>query len=142
MKKKINMMSEIAEKYGLELDKTFNIFSEDEDKYISYQNKKYKFTETGLRDEYGGGGYECVLRAILAGEYFVEKVPEFAKPIWCKKGDSFQFVRIGGEISQENFDETTRDCLLRKVGNMFSIEDTIPKVQIVQLIKTMKEGIL
>jgi len=142
MKKKINMMSEIAEKYGLELDKPFWIFSEEEESLNQYQNKKYHFTKDGMRDQDARGGYESVLRAILSGEYFVEKVPEFAEPIWCKKGDLFKFVRIGGGISQENFDETTRDCLLRKVGNMFSVEDTIPKVQIVQLIKMMKEGIL
>ena len=52
MKQKINMMSKIAEKYGLKLGEYFYIFSA-EDKLSEIPNKRYKFTEEGIKDEFG-----------------------------------------------------------------------------------------
>ena len=139
MKQKINMMSEIAEKYGVGLDKPFCIFNSTVSSLSDFDNKKYKFTEKGLRDEYGGGGYGETLTCILRGEYFVEKVPEFAKPIKCKEGELFLYVTVKGNIFNDSFDpENTRDVLLYKMSNMFDVNDTIPQAQIDKIVSEMK----
>ena len=138
MKQKINMMSEIAEKYGLKLGEYFYIFSA-EDKLSEIPNKRYKFTDGGIKDEFGGCGYGSVLQSILIENYFVEKVPEFAKPIKCNIGDQYQFVEFNGEINRTYiFDGATIDYLLRNSGNMFAMDDDIPQGQINQLVKEMK----
>jgi hypothetical protein len=142
MKKKINMMSEIAEKYGLELDKTFNLFNSEITELNDYKNKEYKFTEKGLRDQYGGGGYGETLTCILRGEYFVEKVPEFAEPVECGFNEHYLYILVSGKVAKGYYTGDTGDRAMWMIGNMFDIDAIIPEQQIKKMVEKLKGGIL
>ena len=133
MKQKLNYMNSIAQAYKLALGDKFNVIYTGSDSKFG----PYFLCEDGMYDT-TGKEYPITLMSIVSGECFVEKVPEFAKPIKCKEDDDYVFIDEEGFVVRRTFYDSTLDYLLMKSGNMFDINAIIPGEQIVKIISEMK----
>jgi hypothetical protein len=131
---KVNYIPEICKMLGAKIGERFYI-------KVGEKYSKYYFNINGLMFDDVMRYDQPMLSGILSGEYKIEKIVEFAKPIWCNYGDQYKYVAEDKEVCTATFDGSTLvDYYNRKFGNMFAPDAVIPIEQINKIGDDMRSG--
>jgi len=123
---KKNYIPEICKILVVEMGKDFDIIG----KVIGHiPYCPYHFNGNHLVDMQGDCA-DSLIGSLLNGDYTIEPIVEFAKPIWCKDGDEYKYVTENKEIYETIFEDRTIDYYNRRFVNMFAPDAVIPIKQI------------
>ena len=132
-----NMMPAICKNYGLEWNEVTgrsNIFK------LNERQGSYRLSRAISIVGFNKGmpvADSSTLMQILSGELTIKKERPFAKPVWGKEDESYQYVSAACGVCRTNA-HSTLFYYLRKAGNMFALNAVLPQKQIDAIVAVMK----
>jgi hypothetical protein len=134
IKKMKNCMKEVCSIIGMSQCKKYDIYN---DRGQLDPDSPYFFDGTNIYDKNNGTVRPGMFAGLFNGTYTIKPIVEFAKPIWIDSG-VYKYFNDNGEVGITEFEGYAFDYYCRTAGNMFAPDETVPKLQIDQIVADMK----